>query len=204
MTQEEITAFTNGLRENAFLRKLPVMRMETSRVLAEVAADLNPAETLEIGTCVGVSGLTVLNACGTRLTTVEISEERWLEAKKNFEKCGFSSRVNAYLGDCREIIPLMKDNGYDLAVFDCQKSAYGVMFDFVMPMLRRGGVAFFDDTAYHGMIDGDYSEHKQRTIITSMRAFLARLSKDKRLKITTYGIGDGITVAKKLVDDEKS
>jgi predicted O-methyltransferase YrrM len=37
-----------------------------------------------------------------------------------------------------------------------------------------------------------------------MRAFLARLSKDKRLKITTYGIGDGITVAKKLVDDEKS
>lgn len=186
------------LREKAFLKSLPVMRKETCRVLSEITRKKKPAFILEIGTCIGISGLTVLNACDGKLTTVEIDENRFEEAKENFINCGFRGRVNQILGDCNEVLQYLRGNKYDMIILDGPKSAISVQYEFALEMLNKGGVIFIDDINYHGMIKADGAPHKQRTIILAIRDFLEKLKNDKRVKAVLSDEDDGIAIVEKI------
>ena len=92
-------------RRNAALsRGIPVADDETLQFLLLTLKMSKPQRILEIGTAVGLSAVAMLSVCpSARLTTIELEEERYLEAKKNFADFGVSERVNAYLGDAAEI-----------------------------------------------------------------------------------------------------
>lgn len=50
---------------------------------------VRPKRILEIGTAVGLSSAAMLLQCPTaQVVTIEVEEERYLEAKKNFENLG--------------------------------------------------------------------------------------------------------------------
>ena len=190
--------FIDALREKAFSESLPVMRKETCQILREIAERKNPSRILEIGTCIGISGLTVLSACDGKITTVEIDENRLLEAKENFIKCGFKERVNLILGDCNEVLQYLRGNKYDMVILDGPKSAISVHYEYALEMLDKGGVIFIDDINYHGMIKADGAPHKQRTIILALREFLTKLKSDERVNAVLYDKDDGIAVVEKI------
>ena len=73
------------LRAEALERGIPVADEETLQYLLLTLHIAKPKRILEIGTAVGLSSTAMLYACPeARLTTIEIEEERYLEAKKNF------------------------------------------------------------------------------------------------------------------------
>lgn len=197
MDQQEVRRFIDELRDEASKDYVPVMRKQTAALLAEILREKRPRAVLEIGTCLGVSGLTVLNESEAFLTTVEIDEERWLKAKENFAKCGFSSRVNAILGDCREVLNAI-DEEYDFVILDGPKSAYKDNFLQAFKLLPVGGAVFADDVFYHDKVNAEIVEHKHRTIVNGLRNFISLIETDKRLKTTRYDLEDGVAVIERI------
>ena len=57
MTEEEIHGKIAEIREKSLKEGLPVMRTETSEILGRIIKEKQPEEVLEIGTCIGVSGI---------------------------------------------------------------------------------------------------------------------------------------------------
>ena len=194
MKKSEIAALRADGRE----KNLPVMREKTCDLLFSTAERLRPREILEIGTCIGVSGLTVLSACDGRLTTVEIDPELYETARKNFRQNGFSDRVNAICDDCYRALDYLADERYDLIVLDGPKGHADDLFDRVKPMLREGGALFCDDVLFHGLTEGkEYPDHKHRTIVAATRKFLQKIRSDGDFIVKEYRFDDGVLVAEK-------
>lgn len=199
MTEEEIFLRVSEIREESKKRNLPVMRERTAALLSSLTSDRKPARALEVGACVGVSGITALAAGAQRLTTVEIDADLAEEARKNFALCGFNGRVTVINEDCRVALRYLEGNEYDMVVLDGPKSDLDFQYETCLGMLKKGGIIFIDDVNYHGMIKAEGAPHKQRTIITAMRAFLRKLESDKRVNVRYYDIEDGVAVAEKIL-----
>ena len=198
MTSEEILAYVEKVRKESEEKNLPVMRRRTAALLAEIVSAEKPTQALEIGTCAGVSALTALAAGVEHLTTVEKDEERFLSSRLAFSVCEVSSRVTQIKGDCNEVLGYLNGNVYDFIILDGPKSSLLFQYEESMRMLRVGGMIFIDDVDYHGMIKGEGAKHKQRTIITAMRAFLEKIKSDERIEVTFYEIEDGVAVIRKM------
>ena len=129
-------------RKEALSRGIPVADDETLQFLLLTLKMSKPQRILEIGTAVGLSAVAMLSACpSARLTTIELEEERYLEAKKNFSDFGVSDRVNAYLGDAAEILTMM-DGEYDFVFLDGPKAQYEkYLFD--LKRLMKNGMTEF-------------------------------------------------------------
>src|SRR5690554_2801661 len=67
----------------------------------------NAKSVLEIGTYAGYSTICIARALpeNGKITTIEVNDEiQWL-SEKYFEKSGMKNKINALLGDAKEIIP---------------------------------------------------------------------------------------------------
>ena len=83
--QPNISASLQKQREEALARGIPVADDDTLQFLLVTLLIKRPLRILEIGTAVGLSGIAMLQTCPqARLTTIELEEERYLEAKQNF------------------------------------------------------------------------------------------------------------------------
>jgi predicted O-methyltransferase YrrM len=111
-------------RQDALSRGIPVADDETLQFLLVTLAMCKPKRILEIGTAVGLSAVAMLFACpDARLTTMELEEERYVEAKQNFAEFGVTDRTVAYLGDAGEILAMM-DGEFDFVFLDGPKAQY--------------------------------------------------------------------------------
>lgn len=196
MDKKEIKEFIDNLRETSRKEFLPAMRKQTTQLLVNALQQVNPKLVLEIGTCLGVSALTVLNETSAFLTTIEIDEKRWLIAKENFCKCGFSGRYNAILGNSNDVLELIEDE-YDFVIMDGAKGSYKKTFLNVLPILKKGGIIFIDDVDFLDMLKEEKVEHKHRTIVNNMREFLAFLENEKSISYKKYNVDDGVIVVRK-------
>lgn len=185
------------LREEAEREHLPVMREKTASLLKEIVGKLRPERILEIGTCIGISGLTVLSSCEGKLTTVEIDADLAERARQNFRRAGFSERAEVIEGDCTECLKYMESNRYELIVLDGPKGHYAELLEVLKPMLEEGGVLFADDVSFHGKVNSGYKEHKHRTIVRNMEEFLRKITSDEDFRTEIFAIEDGVAVAVK-------
>ena len=82
----DVTEFLDELRVSAREKYIPVMRKRTTEKLKEIVSSRRPDEVLEIGTSLGVSGITVLTSGAKKLTTIDIngSEEKVINGEVIF------------------------------------------------------------------------------------------------------------------------
>ena len=183
--------FIDQIREESHANYVPTMRVETTDLLIELLNEHKPKSVLEIGTCVGVSALTVLNNSDAFLTTIELDEDRHITAKNNFNKCGFSGRYNAILGNSDEVLGYLDDK-FDFIIMDGAKGQYRQTFNLIMPLTKQGTIIFIDDVDYHDMLTKEVIPHKHRTIINNMKEFLNYVESNYRY--CKYDIEDGVLV----------
>ena len=80
------------LRKEALSRGIPVAEDETLNYLLLMISAVRPKHILEIGTAVGLSSAAMLLQCPTaQVVTIEVEEERYLEAKKILRLWDFPS-----------------------------------------------------------------------------------------------------------------
>lgn len=183
-------------RKAALDRGVPVADDETLQFLLLTLQMTKPTRILEIGTAVGLSGVAMLNACpNAKLTTIELEEERYVEAKQNFADFGVSSRVNAYLGDAGEILSMM-DGQFDFVFLDGPKAQYEKYLFDIKRLLRRGSTLFSDDVLLYGWVSGEEpTPQKRHSIVEKIRAYLDTLTNDKDFITSVLNVGDGVALS---------
>ncbi len=183
-------------RKAALERGIPVADDETLQFLLVTLAAACPTRILEIGTAVGLSAVAMLQACPhARLTTVELEEERYLEAKENFAYFGVEDRVNAHLGDAGEILSMMNGE-YDFVFMDGPKAQYEKYLFDVKRLLKKGGILFADDVLLYGWVSGEEeTPQKRRSIVEKIRSYLDTVTKDEDFITSVLNVGDGVALS---------
>jgi predicted O-methyltransferase YrrM len=183
-------------RKEALDRGIPVADDETLQFLLLILEMKRPTRILEVGTAVGLSGVAMLKACpNARLTTMELEEERYIEAKKNFSDFGVEDRVTAYLGDAAEILSMM-DGEYDFVFLDGPKAQYEKYLFDLKRLMKRGAVLFSDDVLLYGWVSGEEpTPQKRHSIVDKIRSYLEVITADKDFITSVLNVGDGVALS---------
>ena len=183
-------------REQALSRGIPVADDETLQFLLLTLQMHRPNRILEIGTAVGLSGVAMLQALpNAKLTTIELEEERYIEAKENFEQFGVAGRVTAHLGDAGEILAMMNGE-FDFVFLDGPKAQYEKYLFDLKRLMRQGAVLFSDDVLLYGWVSGEEpTPQKRRSIVEKIRAYLQTLTADEDFITSVVNLGDGVAVS---------
>ena len=184
------------LRKAALERDIPVADDETLQFLLLMVKALQPKRILEIGTAVGLSGAAMLLACPeAKLTTMELEEERYLEAKANFAALGVKDRVVAHLGDAGEILAMM-DGEYDFVFLDGPKAQYEKYLFDLKRLMKKGATLFADDVLLYGWVSGEQpTPQKRHSIVDKIRSYLQTVTEDKDFITSVLDVGDGVALS---------
>ncbi len=183
-------------RAEALSRGIPVADDETLNFLLLTLRMAKPARILEIGTAVGLSAVSMLYECpSARLTTIELEEERYIEAKKNFADFGVSDRVNAHLGDAGEILAMM-DGEFDFVFLDGPKAQYEKYLFDLKRLMKQGAILFADDVLLYGWVSGEEpTPQKRHSIVDKIRSYLDVVTADKDFITSVLNVGDGVALS---------
>ena len=186
----------SALRADALRRGIPVADDETLQFLLLTVMALQPLRILEIGTAVGLSASAMLLACpNARVTTIELEEERYVEAKKNFSALGVAERVTAHIGDAGEILAMM-DGQYDFIFLDGPKAQYEKYLFDLKRLMRRGATLFADDVLLYGWVSGaEPTPQKRHSIVDKIRSYLSVVTNDKDFITSVLDVGDGVALS---------
>ena len=183
-------------RADALSRGIPVADDETLNFLLLMLDATKPKRILEIGTAVGLSSVAMLLQCpSARLTTIELEEERYVEAKANFVDFGVSDRVTAHLGDAGEILAMM-DGEFDFVFLDGPKAQYEKYLFDLKRMMKTGGLLFADDVLLYGWVSGEEpTPQKRQSIVDKIRSYLDVVTADKDFITSVLNVGDGVALS---------
>ncbi len=183
-------------RAEALERGIPVADDETLNFLLLTLRATRPARILEIGTAVGLSAVAMLKELPTaRLTTIELEEERYTEAKANFTDFGVSERVSAYLGDAGEILAMM-DGEFDFVFLDGPKAQYEKYLFDLKRLMKDGAILFADDVLLYGWVSGEEpTPQKRHSIVDKIRSYLDTVTNDKDFITSVLNVGDGVALS---------
>jgi len=111
------------------------------KLLYDIILKNNYTSALEIGTSTGHSGIWIawaLSKTGGKLITIEIDEDRYQEAVKNFQEAGLAQFIDARLADAHELVPKL-EGPFDFVFSDADKDWYTKYFIAVSPKLSMKG-----------------------------------------------------------------
>ena len=70
---------------------------------------------------------------------------------------------------------------------------------FFKTTVSENGVIFADNVGLLGLVaDSEKVNHKNRTMVRNMQAFLQQVTSDVNLKTTIYDVDDGYAIIKKI------
>ena len=183
-------------RKDALARGIPVADDETLNFLLLTLEMTKPQRILEIGTAVGLSSVAMLLTCpNAKLTTMELEEERYLEAKQNFAHFGVTERVTAHLGDAGEILSMM-DGEFDFVFLDGPKAQYEKYLFDLKRLMKKGAVLFADDVLLYGWVSGEEPTPQNRhSIVDKIRSYLKTVTEDTDFITSVLNVGDGVALS---------
>lgn len=173
-------------------KRFPIVREETEKELIKIIEQLQPVTILELGTGVGFSGCSMLDACKTAsLLTVESDKVNYEEALNNFSQNDMLERVMPVNASAEDVVQSLANYGqqtFDLIFLDCSKSSYNTMISNLTMLLSSGGVLFADNVLFFGKVkpheaitspeqNEEYlsaldEPHKHRTTVKNLRQFI--------------------------------
>ncbi|WP_457568076.1 O-methyltransferase [Desulfurobacterium sp.] len=179
----------------ASVNKVPILLPSAARLLQVMCRLKQPEEILEIGTGIGYSTLSMLFALNgkTRITSVDANAERIQIAEKFIKRSGFS--VNLICNDGFDVIRSFIAEGkqFDFIFVDSVKSEYPFMNFKIQALLKKKGVAIFDNVLFRGYVCGNYPE-KYRRSTNLLKIFLNHVKEYPGFTASIIPVGDGLLV----------
>lgn len=181
------------IEEDAKLNSVPIISREVAEYLKFIIrSNENIKKILEIGTATAYSGISMLAEVQSRngsLTTIEIDENRFSIANKNFEKSELKG-VKQILGDATEEIKKLNEN-YDFVFIDAAKGQYKTFFEDSYKLLNEKGIIFIDNIMFRGYL---YKECPKRfkTIVKRLDEFIDYLYENYNFVLLPISDGVGI------------
>ncbi len=187
------------LREIAKKNGEPILRDKSFEKLLDIIRNKKPNRILEIGTNVGLTGTAMLlSSENSRLTGIEIDEEKIVIAKENYRAFGVEERAKIFWGDASEIIPVLTGT-YDFIFLDGPKGHYYEYLGNLLSVLEVGGILFADNVLFRGYVNGRVKTPKRyNTTRHSMEKFIKGITENENLKSEVIDLEDGISITEKL------
>ena len=170
------------------------MRMLTGLVGARRA--------IEIGVFTGYSALSVALALPEdgELVACDVSEEWTAIARRYWSEAGVASKIRLEIAPAAATLDALVREGrggeFDIAFIDADKTSYELYYERCLALLRTGGLVLVDNVLWSGNVANE-TDRSEDTV--ALRAFNARLRDDTRVEISMLPVGDGLTIARKLV-----
>lgn len=199
-----------GVRETPVQRqlrrvtqKLPMAQMqigaEQAAFMQILVRAIGARRCLEVGTFTGYSALAVALALppNGRLVCCDVSEEWTAIARRYWRKARVDGKILLRLAPALQTLDdlLVKGKGrFDFAFIDADKGNYGNYYERCLKLVRKGGVIAIDNTLWSGRV---VDARPKDSTTKLMKAFNARLRRDRRVEIALLPIGDGLTLALK-------
>ena len=171
-----------------------LMRMLTGLIGARRA--------IEIGVFTGYSALSVALALPEdgELVACDVSEEWTAIARRYWSEAGVASKIRLEIAPAAATLDTLVREGrggeFDIAFIDADKTSYELYYERCLTLLRTGGLVLVDNVLWSGNV-ADETDRSEDTV--ALRAFNARLKDDTRVEISMLPVGDGLTIARKLV-----
>lgn len=184
------------LEKKSIENKVPIITREVLNFMIFLAKNNKSKDILEIGTAVGYSSIFLANVAkenGGKLTTIEIDEERFLEANKNFSDFSIENIISIN-DDALNVLPNLKDK-YDFIFIDASKSKYLDFFNYSYKLLKEGGYIFIDNILFRGYVTEENIPKRYKTMVNNLREFIEYLNKEYNFVLIPFG--DGVGIVKK-------
>jgi caffeoyl-CoA O-methyltransferase len=153
-------------------------------------------QALEVGTFLGYGALAIARGLPEdgRLICCELSEEYAERAREHLRRAELDGRVEIRVGPALDTLKEMeRDEQFDLAFIDADKTEYIDYFEETLARLRPNGLILIDNTLRDGtVLDPGDSESARVTADLN-----DRLAEDDRVDVALLGFADGITVVRK-------
>jgi predicted O-methyltransferase YrrM len=152
------------LEKEAARKDIPIVGPAMGKLLYLLARASNARRVLELGTSIGYSTIWLARAvrtAGGKVTSLEWDEKTAGSAVNNLAAAGVSESVEVVVGDALEwLAGHARRRKFDLIFNDIDKELYTATLVPIAMMLRPGGLAVFDNTAFRSA--GDFLEAAQR------------------------------------------
>jgi len=169
------------------------------RLLAEIAG---VRRILEIGTLGGYSTIHLAGALPEDglLVSLEVDERNAGVARENIAEAGLESVVEVRVGDARELLAWMFEDGegpFDLTFIDADKGGYPEYLEWALRLSRPGSLILGDNAIMGGSVIEPEEGSAQ-----AIRQFNERLAQDPRLSAIILPLMrrrvDGLAIARVL------
>ena len=190
------------LKEYAKENDVPIMQDEGIDFLTTFVIKHQITNVLEIGTAIGFSAISMALANPKlKVTSIERDEARYLEAVKNIKKFDLEDRITLLFNDALEV---KLEDEYDLIFIDAAKGQNKNFFEKFEKRLSEDGFIITDNMKFHGYVDKDESEIKNRNLrclVRKIKDYKVFLEENETYKTKFYDLGDGVAVTSKRLNN---
>ncbi|HUR35375.1 MAG TPA: O-methyltransferase [Vicinamibacterales bacterium] len=182
-------------------QNLPLVDAEVGALLRVLATSVGARRILEIGTCIGYSGIWLARALPAdgMLITMEKDAARAAIAKAHFERAGVADRVSIMVGDAA--LKIVKVAGpFDLIFQDGHKPLYNTLLDSLVKLLRPGGLLVTDNVLWDGEVVPGFiatprrNDEDTRAIVE----YNERINAHPQLLTSIVPLRDGVAISVKV------
>lgn len=176
----EVSAYGVANDPRAVQRSMRMLNItpDTGQLLRILVRSTGARRILEVGTSNGYSTMWLAWAASEtdgHVTTLERLPEKVELAQANFERTGLAPWITVRQGVALETLATL-DGPFDLIFLDADRASYLAYLDFLLPLLRVGGLLVTDNVVSHA---------------SEVTEFLARLKNDPNLYSVTVPVGNG-------------
>jgi predicted O-methyltransferase YrrM len=192
----ETDALVRARRLSLELGIEPVSRA-VAAALSALAAATGARAILEVGTGVGVSGLSLLRyAPEAHLTSIEIEPEYLRQAREVFAGAEVAgARLRLIEGDAGQVLPRLNLGAYDLVVLDESPLRLLEDVELALQIVRPGGTIAVVGAFAHGRVPDPASRD---AATQNMRDLLATVSESPAIAAALSPAGDGLLTLTRL------
>lgn len=166
------------------------------RLLTMLVRMAGARRVLEIGALGGYSGVCLARGmeAGGWLVSLELHQSYADAAKKHMDEAGFGQVVEYRVGDARESLALLKEEGATFHFFfiDADKEGYPLYLERAIELAEPGAVIVADNILLRGRTT---DETRQGPAVQAVRSFNQTIANDPRLESTVLPGYDGLAIA---------
>ncbi|MBB72589.1 MAG: SAM-dependent methyltransferase [Legionellales bacterium] len=190
------------LREHTAGLQGAVMQIspEQGQFMGLLVKMLGAKRILELGTFTGYSSLVMAQNLSEdgKIITCDIDEANTAIAKDYWQQAGVIDKIECRLGPALEtlegLLAEFGEGSFDFAFIDADKRNMDAYYEFVLRLLRPGGVVALDNVLWSGRVMEIPADSKQTEAIQALNR---KVHQDERVDMAILPIGDGLTLATK-------
>ncbi len=196
------TPVMQRLREETSGMEMARMQIapEQGQFMALLAQLIGARHCIEVGVFTGYSSLCVASALPAdgRLIACDVSAEWTQVAQRYWQEAGVAQRIDLRLAPALETLAgLLSDgrqNSFDLAFIDADKTSYDGYYEHCLQLLRPGGLLLIDNVLWGGAVVHENSGDEDTRAIQALNR---KIHTDQRVDICLVPIADGLFMVRK-------